>query len=177
MNWRRSAPLLLLALATCRNEDMFQQQKAVGWGTFFGLRDHVTMQQPVAGTVARNAPDQPVPQPQTITSAMLSRGQRQFAIDCVPCHGESGDGEGMIVQRGFPKPPALFADRLIKAKAQLFYDVITHGHGAMYSYADRVSPGDRWAITAYIRALQRSHHAEVAELSDQDKQRVQESGP
>ena len=65
----------------------------------------------------------------------------------------------------------------IKAKAQHFYDVITHGHGVMYSYADRVAPADRWAIAAYIRALQRSQHAQVAELSDTDKQHLQESSP
>jgi mono/diheme cytochrome c family protein len=169
--------LLLLALATCRQEDMYSQQKAVGWGTFFGLPRHITMQHPVAGTVARDARDQPVPQPSVITAAMLARGQRQYSINCVPCHGLSGDGQGMIVQRGFPKPPPLFSDKLIKAKAQHFYDVITHGHGVMYSYADRVAPADRWAIAAYIRALQRSQHAQVAELSDADEQHLQESSP
>ena len=101
----------------------------------------MTMQPPVQGTVARNAPDVPVPQPPAITEAMLTRGGQKFDIDCVPCHGRSGDGEGMIVQRGFPKPPSLFSDDLIKAKAQHFYDVITNGHGVMYSYADRVSVG------------------------------------
>ena len=169
--------VLLLALATCRREDMFAQQKAVGWGTFFGLRQHVTMQIPVAGTIARDAPDAPVAQPQKITMEMLSRGQQQFDINCLPCHGRSGDGEGMIVQRGFPKPPPLFSDALIKAKAEHFYDVITHGHGVMYSYADQVLPADRWAITAYIRALQRSQHAQVADLSDGDRQHLQEAGP
>jgi mono/diheme cytochrome c family protein len=83
----------------------------------------------------------------------------------------------MIVQRGFPRPPSLFSDNLIKAKAQHFYDVITNGHGVMYSYADRVSPGDRWAIIAYIRALQRSQRAQVAGLPVQDQQMLQAEAP
>jgi mono/diheme cytochrome c family protein len=137
----------------------------------------MTMQHPVAGTVARNAPDLPVPQPATITEAMLARGRERFGIDCVPCHGQSGDGQGMIVQRGFPRPPELFKDQLMQAKAQHFYDVITHGHGVMYGYADRVSPADRWAIVAYIRALQRSQRAPVASLSEQDKRNLQLAEP
>ncbi|PPQ40874.1 hypothetical protein CCS01_00040 [Rhodopila globiformis] len=177
MNRRSLSMLLLLALATCRQEDMYSQEKAVGWGKFFPFPGRMTMQHPVPGTVARNPADAPVPQPPEITAAMLARGRRQYNINCVPCHGQSGDGEGMIVQRGFPKPPPLFNDRLIKAKARHFYNVITHGHGVMYSYADRVAPADRWAITGYIRALQRSQHAQVAELSDNDKQHLQESNP
>ena len=145
--------------------------------SFGFLRDHMTMQQPVAGTVARNAPDEAVPQPAVITAAMLTRGQQRFGIDCVPCHGQSGDGRGMIVERGFPRPPSLFSDDLIKAKAQHFFDVITNGHGVMYSYADRVSPSDRWAIIAYIRALQRSQRAQFASLPAQDQQSLQAAGP
>jgi mono/diheme cytochrome c family protein len=178
MRWRW---LLLLAvfplLATCRSEDMYQQDKAVTWSSFFPFRNHMTMQAPVAGTVARNAPDVPVPQPPTITAAMLARGHQRYDIYCLPCHGASGDGEGMIVQRSFPKPPALFKDELVKAKAQHFYDVITNGTGVMFSYADRVRPADRWAIIAYIRALQRSQRAEVASLPEADKTRLEEAGP
>ena len=170
-------PGLLLGLATCRSEDMFNQQKAVPWAAFFFFRHHMTMQPPAPGTVARNAPDAPVPQPPTITDAMLQRGQQRFDIYCTPCHGASGDGEGMIVQRSFPKPPVLFSDELMKAKAQHFFDVITNGHGVMYGYADRVKPADRWAIIAYIRALQRSQHAKVASLPQQDKDRLQEATP
>ena len=178
MSRARIPPLLvLLALATCAKEDMFVQQRAVPWGAFSFLHHGMTMQPPVENTVARTAPDMPVPQPATITEAMLSRGRQSFDIDCAPCHGRSGDGEGIIVQRGFPKPPSLFSDELTKAKAQHFYDVITNGRGVMYSYADRVSSADRWAIAAYIRALQRSQHAQLAELSAQDKAQLQEAGP
>lgn len=178
MKRRRLAPLLLLlSMATCTREDMAVQQRAVPWSSFAFFRNGMTMQNPVAGTVARHAPDVPVPQPATITAAMLSRGQQRFGIDCVPCHGQAADGQGMIVQRGFPRPPALFNDELIKAKAQHFYDVITNGHGVMYGYADRVAPADRWAIVAYIRALQRSQRARVASLSDQDRQLLAEAAP
>jgi mono/diheme cytochrome c family protein len=178
MKSRRLAPLLLLLMtATCAREDMFDQQREAPWSRSAFFRDHMTMRHPVAGTVARNAPDEAVPQPVVITAAMLARGQQRFGIDCVPCHGQAGDGRGTVVERGFPRPPALFSDDLIKARAQHFYDVITNGHGVMYSYADRVSPADRWAIIAYIRALQRSQRAQVASLPEQDQQALQAAGP
>ena len=178
MTPRRLAPVLvLLALATCAKEDMFNQQRAVPWSSFSFLPNNMAMQHPVAGTIPRNAPDAPVAQPASITQAMLARGQQRFAINCVPCHGQAGDGQGMIVQRGFPRPPALYKDELIKAKGQHFYDVITNGHGVMYSYADRVSPADRWAIIAYVRALQRSQRAQVASLPEADRLKLQEASP
>jgi mono/diheme cytochrome c family protein len=96
--------------------------------------------------------------PPPLTLALLQRGQQRFRIDCTPCHSELGDGHGMIVQRGFPAPPSYHSDRLRQAPTQHFYDVMTNGFGAMYSFAGRVSPQDRWAIAAYIRALQLSQH-------------------
>lgn len=177
MRTRKLLPvLLLLGLATCRQEDMFVQERAVTWGTFLGLPHNQTEQPPVAGTIARQRPDAAVPQPATITQAMLRRGQTVFEINCIPCHGAAGDGEGMIVQRGFPKPPPLFSPALVKAKARLFYDTITNGHGLMFSYADRVLPADRWAVVAYIRALQRSQRAQVADLTPQDTQLLNGAG-
>jgi mono/diheme cytochrome c family protein len=107
--------------------------------------------------------DQPVPAP-PVTLALLERGQQRFRIYCTPCHSELGDGRGMIVQRGFPPPPSYHTDRLRQAPVQHFYDVITQGYGAMYPFADRVQPPDRWAIAAYIRALQRSQGATAAEV-------------
>ena len=74
----------------------------------------------------------------------------------MPCHSPLGDGDGMVARRGFPHPPSYHVPRLRQAPDRLFYDVITNGYGVMYSYADRVTPEDRWAIVAYIRALQRS---------------------
>ena len=104
-----------------------------------------------------------------VTLALLQRGQDRFRIYCTPCHSELGDGNGMIVQRGFPPPPSYHIARLRAAPVQHFYDVITNGWGAMYSFAYRVQPADRWAIAAYIRALQRSQNAAVADLSPSQK--------
>ena len=166
-------PLLaLLALAACKREDMYVQGKSYTWDRSNFFPKQQSMQKPVPATVARAELNLPVPQPATITAAMLARGHERFDIFCSPCHGRSGDGQGMIVQRGFPQPPSFYSQRLRKAKASLFYDTITHGHGVMYSYADRVPSADRWDIIAYIRALQFSQDAEVASLDAPDKARL-----
>ena len=102
----------------------------------------------------------------------LVRGQTRFRIYCTPCHGQLGDGNGMIVERGFSPPPS-FHDPLIRDKSLgHYYDVITNGHGAMYSYASRVAPRDRWLVAGYIRVLQKSQAAPVEELSPEDRQRL-----
>ena len=101
----------------------------------------------------------------TIRKATLERGQQRYNIYCAPCHAQTGLGNGIIVQRGFPKPPSLHLDRLRQAPAGHFFHVITNGYGAMYSYAARVQPADRWAIVAYIRALQLSQNAQVADAT------------
>ena len=93
-----------------------------------------------------------------------SGDEQRFDIYCTSCHSKLGDGQGMIVQRGFPAPPSYYIDRLRQAPNQHFYDVIAHGYGVMYSYADRVSPADRWAIVAYIRALQASANGSIADV-------------
>ena len=106
----------------------------------------------------------PAPAP-ALTPALLKRGQDQFRQFCTPCHSELGDGHGMVVQRGFSPPPSYHEARLRQAPTRHFYDVITSGYGAMYSFADRVRPDDRWAIAAYIRALQRSTDAAPEDLT------------
>ncbi len=98
------------------------------------------------------------------TKTVLERGQERYNIYCQPCHGEQGAGNGMIVQRGFSKPPDYIQTRLINAPIGHFYDVITNGYGSMYSYASRVPPRDRWAIAAYIRVLQRSRTATLKDV-------------
>lgn len=100
-----------------------------------------------------------------VTLALIERGQERFRIYCTPCHSELGDGHGMVVQRGFPPPPSYHIARLRDAPVEHFYDVITNGHGAMYSFANRVQPADRWAIAAYVRALQRSQNASLADVA------------
>jgi mono/diheme cytochrome c family protein len=98
--------------------------------------------------------------------ALLERGKERFEIFCAPCHGYEGDGDGAIVRRGFPRPPSYHAPKLMQAEAQLFFDTITKGYGVMYSYGSRVPPHDRWAIAAYIRALQQSRSAALAEVPE-----------
>lgn len=102
--------------------------------------------------------------PYPVTMQLLKRGQERFNIYCAPCHSPAGDGDGLIARRGFPHPPSYHIDRLRQADDRHFYDVITHGYGIMYPYADRVEPPDRWAIVAYIRALQLSQHAQAEKL-------------
>jgi mono/diheme cytochrome c family protein len=101
--------------------------------------------------------------PPAVTRALIERGQQRFGIYCAPCHGLDGAADGIIVARGFPQPPSFHSPELRAAPGQLFFDTITNGYGAMYSYADRVDPADRWAVVAYIRALQLSQlHAQIA---------------
>ena len=102
--------------------------------------------------------------PFPVTADIMARGQQRFNIYCAPCHGELGDGNGMIVQRGYKHPPSYHIDRLRKAPIGYFFDVATNGFGAMPDYAEQVQPADRWAIAAYIRALQLSQHATEADV-------------
>ncbi len=98
--------------------------------------------------------------PVPVTKELIDRGQERFNIYCIVCHGPLGNGDGMIVRRGFPKPPTYHDDRLRNAPVGHFFDVITNGWGKMNSYAAQVAPADRWAIIAYIRALQLSQKPE-----------------
>jgi mono/diheme cytochrome c family protein len=104
--------------------------------------------------------------PPPASDILLARGRERFDIYCAPCHGLAGDGNGVIVAHGFPTPPSYHIDRLIAAPAKHFFDVMTDGYGVMYGYGDRVDPHDRWAIVAYIRALQLSRRATVAHVPD-----------
>ena len=102
--------------------------------------------------------------PMPVTPEMMARGRERFNVFCSPCHGRTGAGDGMIVQRGFRKPPSYNEDRLRNAPAGYFFDVMTHGFGAMQDYAAQLPVADRWAITAYIRALQFSQRATVDDV-------------
>ena len=102
--------------------------------------------------------------PFPVTAEVLQRGQQRFNIYCSPCHGEAGDGNGMIVQRGLKHPPSYHSERLRKAPIGYFFDVMTNGFGAMLDYSQQVPPQDRWAIAAYIRALQLSQGATRADV-------------
>src|SRR5499427_6608426 len=106
---------------------------------------------------------------------ILDRGESRFNITCLPCHGKLGDGEGMVALRGFRHPPSYHQDRLRNAPTSHFYDVMTNGFGAMPSYAEVVTPEDRWKIIAYIRALQASQNAKDGELSVDDRKKLEEA--
>lgn len=110
--------------------------------------------------------------PMPVTEALLKRGQERYNIYCSVCHGADGAGNGMIVQRGFPPPPSYHIDRLRQAPPGYLYHVITNGYGVMYSYASRVEPGDRWAIVAYIRALQLSQDGRMEDVPDTDRAKL-----
>jgi len=111
--------------------------------------------------------------PMELTEAVVKRGQERFNIYCSPCHDQLGTGHGMVVRRGFKGPPSLHIDRLREAPVGYFFDVITNGFGVMSSYAEQVPVADRWAIIAYIRALQLSQHANVSDLPENVKKELE----
>ena len=107
--------------------------------------------------------------PFPVTTEVLARGHERYDIFCSVCHSRVGDGQGMIVKRGFPQPPSYHIDRLRNAPVGHFFDVMTNGYGRMFSYAERIPVKDRWAIIAYIRALQLSQNASISDLPGQDQ--------
>lgn len=163
---RRVLPFLILLLASCgQNLEMSDQKKYRDYEPATLFPNGQVLQAAPAGTVARDAAAGNVfTQKPPMSLALVERGRERFDIFCAPCHGPGGDGNGMIVQRGMPQPPSYHDPRLVAAPDAHFVDVITNGYGAMYSYADRVPPADRWAITAYIRALQRSRTATINDV-------------
>jgi mono/diheme cytochrome c family protein len=102
--------------------------------------------------------------PMPVTAAVMARGQERFNVFCSPCHGPTGAGNGMIVQRGFRAPPSMHEERLRTAPVGYYFDVMTNGFGAMQDYASQVPVADRWAIAAYIRALQLSQRATMDDV-------------
>jgi hypothetical protein len=114
--------------------------------------------------------------PVPLTRELLLRGQDRYNIYCSPCHARSGDGSGMIVQRGFKRPPSYHEARLRNQPIGHFYDVITHGFGAMQDYSAQIQPADRWAIAAYVRALQFSRQVPADALTDEDRRRIDDAG-
>jgi mono/diheme cytochrome c family protein len=190
---------LLVSTAGCWRENMGSQPKAKPMQESDFFSDGATARPLVEGTVARGdldldshlylgfvdgkpaatfpdhypTPDDgPFPTRGPALAPILHRGQEQFTIYCAMCHGDAGDGRGIIVQRGFVPAPSYHLDRLRVAPVGHFFDVITNGYGAMYSYGDRVSPADRWAIVAYIRTLQLSQATPAGELSSDQVHRI-----
>jgi mono/diheme cytochrome c family protein len=117
------------------------------------------------------AGDKPALRP-PLSRTLLLRGQERYTIYCVPCHSALGDGDGPVAQHGFPHPPSYHQARLRDAPDGYLFDVITRGHGVMYGYADRIAAPDRWAIVAYIRALQLSQNADAMQLPPEVREKV-----
>lgn len=185
--WSRSAALagLTLLLAGCRRDMQDQPRyKPLAASDFFG--DGRSARPVVEDTVPREylRTDQALYTgkvgdtdvdtfPFPITRADLLRGQERFNIYCSPCHSRVGDGNGMIVKRGFRQAADYHSEKLMKAPVGHFFDVITNGLGFMPSYASRVAPEDRWRIVAYIRVLQLSQNATIADVPPQERERLE----
>lgn len=147
--------------------------RALPQGTV-ALGEYHTNESFYTGLVGTNLVQQfPLP----ITAALLRRGQERYDIYCAVCHGSDGDGDGIIVQRGFPRPPSYHIERLRRAPIGHFFRVITEGYGVMYPYATRVAPDDRWKIAAYIRALQLSRHATLQDAPPKAREELTEMRP
>lgn len=162
--WRALlAAFAAAALAGCR-QDMNVQPKLLANGPARGAWTQGADRPLIAGTIARGdlKRDAEKAAPPPISAALLARGRQRYTIFCAPCHGLAGDGDGIIVKRGFPKPPSYYSPALLAASSQHIFDVITRGWGVMYPYGARVAPRDRWAIVAYIRALQLARNPQLA---------------
>jgi hypothetical protein len=114
--------------------------------------------------------------PLPLTAELLQRGQQRYTIFCTPCHGIQGDGMGMVAMRGMKHPPSYHQDRLRNEPTGYIYDVITNGFGAMYGYSAQIPPRDRWAIIAYLRALQLSRNAPVGDLPAELREKLMSGG-
>ena len=179
-----SALIVVVLLSGCR-QDMHDQPKYIPLreSTFFG--DLRSARPFVEGTVARGhlhddtllysgktgSADAAV-FPFAVDARVMARGQERFDIYCSPCHGRTGLGDGMVVRRGYRRPPSYHQDRLRDAPVGHFFDVITNGFGAMPDYASQIAAVDRWAIVAYVRALQLSEHATLADVPAGERDKI-----
>jgi hypothetical protein len=176
---RLAGAALLLLCSGCQQQMARQPKyKPLGKSDFFS--DGLTARQPVEGTLSQERfaldglyiPKDSNAFPLPVTLELLDRGRQRFTIFCAPCHGALGDGQGFITTRGFRQPPSYHIDRLRGAPAGYFFDVMTNGFGAMPSYAAQIPPRDRWAIIAYIRALQLSQNYPAAQLGPMEREHL-----
>ncbi len=193
---RRPAIVLaaLFAAAACRQE-MYDQPKYKPLAKSDLFDDHRASRPLVDGTVPRGmleraaeiqsamappapgaAPAFPATLPMPLTGELLSRGRERFEIFCSPCHDSTGGGGGMVVRRGYRPPPSLHIERLRDAPVGQLYDVMTRGLGAMPDYAQQIPPEDRWAIAAYVKALQLSQRSGVADVPAEERARLEALG-
>ena len=175
----------LLAVSGCRR-DMFTQPKANPFRESKFFQDDTTARPIPAHTVTSsdaanagvfntglNGTNAVAEFPMAVTREVLERGRHRFEIFCAPCHGLNGNGDGMVVQRGLPRSPAFTLARLRTVPVGHFVDVIERGYGVMYPQGAQVPPDDRWAIAAYIRALQLSQYAAITNLPSGDVAKLQ----
>jgi mono/diheme cytochrome c family protein len=179
--------VLLLTAAGCR-QDMHDQPKIEPLEMSEFFQDGRGARPVPQGTVSRNAKlgddeyltgrshgafvaEFPAP----VTKATLYRGKDRYEIFCTPCHGAVGDGRGMVVKRGFPPPTSFHIDRLRASPPGYFFDVITNGFGRMQGYAAQVPVDDRWAVVAYVRALQLSQNATEADVPPDERANLEEA--
>src|SRR5262245_10276242 len=183
---RVSVAITLILFAVACRRDMQDQPKYKPLAPSHFFSDGKSARQLVEGTAPYIPEGKATPPitdlskmttlPFTLTPQVMDRGQGRFNIYCSPCHGRLGYGNGMVVQRGFRAPPSYHIDRLRQAPLGHFYDVMTNGFGAMSSYADKVAPDDRWAVAAYIRALQLSQHATINDAPPEVRAKLQSGG-
>ena len=175
---------LLLLAAGCR-QDMHNSPKAIPLRESVFFKNGSSARPLIEGTVARgtlqddaafftgkNGATEVDALPFALTAEVLDRGEQRFNIYCTPCHGLAGNADGMIVRRGYRQPPSFHIERMRTVPLGHFYDVMTNGFGAMPDYRAQIAPRDRWAIAAYVRALQLSQHAPAAELSPEERQKL-----
>jgi mono/diheme cytochrome c family protein len=174
---RLAAALALMALTAC--DEMSHQPRYDSYEASALFADGKSMQAPAEGTIARDDPawSDALQQRPPMSLSLVERGRQRYGIYCEPCHDAAGYGHGVIPSRGFPQPPSFHGARLRGVAPDYIVDVITKGHGVMYSYADRVVPSDRWAIAAYIGALQLSQAAPVSALRDQERAQLPGATP
>lgn len=184
-SWHLALPIVVLLLAGC-TQKMAQAPRYDPLEPSSFYPDGRSSREPPADTVGRgrlrddselftgksNGVDLEV-FPIPITREVLDRGHERFDISCAPCHGLTGNGDGMIVQRGFSPPPSYHSDRSRLSPVGHFYDVITNGYGSMAPYASQVSVRDRWSIVAYIRALQLSQNATIDDVPQDARLRLE----
>jgi hypothetical protein len=182
----RTLLLVALGLASCR-QDMHDQPKLEASEASAFFADGRASRPTVPGTVARGELDlddhfhrgkvdgkhaETFPGEIPLTREFLERGRQRYDIYCSPCHSRVGDGDGLVVQRGMRRPSSLHIERLQAAPVGYFFDVITNGFGAMFDYREQIPPADRWAIVAYIRALQKSQNARIEDVPPADRERL-----
>lgn len=173
MRGRLSIAICILA-AACTRSNMDSQPKYHEYEEGGLFENGRVLQAPVPSTVARGdlARADEIKDKPAVAMDLLRRGREQFNIFCSPCHDRTGSGHGVIVQRGMPQPWDFHAEPLRTAEDQRFFDAISKGYGAMYGYADRIRPRDRWAIVAYIRALQLSRHAALSDVPAEERSQL-----